>query len=79
MGAGLASRLVDDGEAGAVACALARTLANGPREAIEATKHLMIHAPDERGAWSRVRLAPSSQEGLDAFAEKRPPDFRRAR
>ncbi len=87
VAAGLASRLVDDGEAGAVARALARSLANGAREAIEVTKHLVIHAPDdefgdglalERAAWSRVRLAPTSQEGLDAFTEKRPPDFRRA-
>lgn len=85
--AGLVSRIADDGEAGALARSLARELASGAREAIAASKRLVIGAPDdkfgdgldlERDAWSEVRRAPSSQEGLDAFAQKRPPDFLRA-
>lgn len=88
VAAGLASRLVDGGQAAAEARTLARSLADGAREAIEATKQLTFHAPDdgfeagldlERAAWSRVRLAPSSQEGLEAFLEKRPPNFREDR
>ena len=84
---GIASRTAERGEAVADALALARTLADGPTEAIEATKRLATIAsqgtiPDglarEREAWESVRPSAKTQEGLEAFAEKRKPDFRAA-
>lgn len=84
---GLASRVVADGAATATALALARQLADGPTEAIQASKRLALSAFDdpievglarEREAWAQVRRSATSQEGLDAFAAKRRPDFRAA-
>lgn len=82
---GIASRVVDDGSATATALEIGRALADGPAEAIQATKRLAVAAPDltlaeglaeERRAWEAVRRSPSSQEGLDAFAQRRRPNFR---
>jgi enoyl-CoA hydratase/carnithine racemase len=84
---GLASRVVADGTAVATALALARRLADGATEAIQASKRLALAAFDdpieaglarEREAWAQVRRSATSQEGLDAFAAKRRPDFRAA-
>jgi enoyl-CoA hydratase/carnithine racemase len=84
---GLASRLTADGAATAEALAIARRLAEGPAEAIQATKRLAVAASEltleeglrhERVAWEQVRRSAGSQEGLTAFAEKRQPDFRAA-
>lgn len=84
---GIVSRVVPDGSAVAEAVGIARGLADGPVEAIQATKRLAVSAPDltiqeglarERAEWEVVRRSPSSQEGLDAFAERRRPDFRGA-
>ena len=85
---GLASRVVSDGDAASEALAIARRLADGPAEAIQATKRLAVSASElvledglarERAEWERARRSPSTQEGLDAFAQKRVPDFGSAR
>ena len=85
---GLASRLVEPGEATAEAFEIARGLANGPAEAIAATKRLAVAASEvtideglarERAEWAQMRPSRSSQEGLTAFAERRRPDFDAAR
>ena len=81
---GIASRATPAGEAVAAALALARTLADGPTEAIQATKRLAVVAGEgtiadglrrERQAWAIVRRSATTQEGLEAFASKRTPDF----
>lgn len=85
---GIASRVVPDGQAQETALAVGRQLADGPAEAIQATKRLAVAATElqigeglarERSEWERARRSPSTQEGLQAFAEKRSPDFARAR
>lgn len=85
---GIASRVVADGEAEATALRIGRALADGPAEAIQATKRLAVAASElelsdglarERGEWEQARRSASTQEGLEAFAEKRAPDFARAR
>jgi enoyl-CoA hydratase/carnithine racemase len=85
---GIASRVVADGTATSVALELGRKLADGPAEAIQATKRLAIAATElslvdglahERTEWERARRSASTQEGLDAFASKRSPDFAAAR
>lgn len=82
---GVVSRLVASGEALGEALAIARALADGPSEAIEATKRLAVAASEleldeglarERAEWEWVRGSAKTQEGLEAFAEKRRPDFR---
>ena len=84
---GIASRVVADGTATTEALAVARSLADGAREAIAATKRLAIAASEvpmqeglarERSEWAEVRHSARTQEGLSAFAEKRTPDFRGA-
>jgi len=85
---GIVSRLVDDGAAEVEALKVGRALADGPAEAIQATKRLAVAASQleladglarERAAWESVRRSASTQEGLTAFAERRRPDFSRAR
>jgi enoyl-CoA hydratase/carnithine racemase len=82
---GIVSRVVEDGTAAEHARAIARQLADGPAEAIQATKRLAVLASEltldeglarERAAWAEVRASAATQEGLEAFAAKRPPDFR---
>jgi enoyl-CoA hydratase/carnithine racemase len=82
---GIVSRVVEDGTAAEHARAIARQLADGPAEAIQATKRLAVLASEltldeglalERAAWAEVRGSAATQEGLEAFAAKRPPDFR---
>lgn len=85
---GIASRVVEPGQARAQAQAIARALADGPTEAIEATKRLAVAASEialaegsrrEYEEWAKVRPTAATQEGLDAFTEKRRPDFQGAR
>jgi len=85
---GLVSRLTDDGEAEHEALEIARRLAHGPAEAIQASKRLAVAASQltldeglarERAEWETVRRSASTQEGLTAFAERRPPDYTGAR
>jgi enoyl-CoA hydratase/carnithine racemase len=82
---GIASRLVGPGEAAAAARELARELAAGATEAIQAIKRLTVQASDtaleealadEEEAWMAVRDSANAQEGLTAFLEKRPPVYR---
>jgi enoyl-CoA hydratase len=73
---GLVSRVVEPGEALAVALELARAIAaNGPL-AVEATKRILVADED----WQRqveivapVFASEDAREGARAFAEKRPP------
>lgn len=85
---GIVSRVVADGSARTEALAIARALADGPTEAIEATKRLAVAASElvmregsarELTEWAAVRQTAATQEGLEAFAEKRRPDFQGAR
>jgi enoyl-CoA hydratase/carnithine racemase len=85
---GIVSRVVEPGAAEAEALAIARALADGPTEAIEATKRLAVAASEiemsegsrrEFEEWVAVRRSAATQEGLDAFAQKRRPDFQAAR
>ena len=85
---GVVSRVVPDGEAVAHARTIARQLADGPAEAIQATKRLAVAASEltiddglarERAEWAAVRASAATQEGLEAFAQKRAPDFRAQR
>jgi len=81
---GIVSRLVEEGEALAAATAIARQLADGPTESIQATKRLAVAASEleleeglarERAEWEQVRRSALTQEGLEAFAAKRKPDY----
>jgi enoyl-CoA hydratase/carnithine racemase len=85
---GIVSRVVPDGTAEARALAVGRQLADGPAEAIQATKRLAVAASEielrdglarERSEWEQTRRSASTQEGLDAFSQKRKPDFPAAR
>jgi enoyl-CoA hydratase/carnithine racemase len=85
---GLASRLAAPGECTEEALEIAGKLAAGPAEAIAATKRLAVAASEvtiedglarERAEWAGMRPSRSTQEGLAAFAERRPPDFDAAR
>ncbi len=82
---GIVSRLVSEGEAAAAALELARSLAAGATEAIQAAKRLTVRASDstietalaeEEAGWVAVRASANAQEGLDAFLEKRSPVYR---
>lgn len=82
--AGIVSRLVGDGEALPTALTIARQLADGPTESIQATKRLAVAASEleldeglarERAEWEQVRRSALTQEGLEAFAAKRKPDY----
>jgi enoyl-CoA hydratase/carnithine racemase len=85
---GLASRRADPGEATTMALEIARALAAGPAEAIAASKRLAVAASElpieaglerERAEWAAVRQSASTQEGLESFAARRPPNFEAAR
>lgn len=85
---GMVSRLVEEGGAVAEALRVARALADGPTEAIQASKRLAVAASEltieeglarERAEWEAVRGSALTQEGLEAFAAKRSPDFRGVR
>jgi enoyl-CoA hydratase/carnithine racemase len=82
---GIASRLVGDGEAAAAARELARSLAGGAVEAIQAIKRLALAGSEnsieagldqEWREWMDVRGSANAQEGLAAFLEKRHPVYR---
>jgi enoyl-CoA hydratase len=82
---GIVSRVTANGEAVAAARELARELAAGATEAIQAAKRLTVNAfessldaafSEEEEAWMEVRASANAQEGLEAFMEKRAPNFR---
>lgn len=83
---GLVTRLAPDGvTAAAAASTLAAELATLSPEALAATKRLALAAAADAFAdglaaelalWREVRAGANAQEGLSAFADKRPPVFR---
>lgn len=82
---GIANRVVPDAELAGAASELAGRLAAGPSKAIQLTKWLVGRsfessrqtAFEEEGyAQELVAGSEDFQEGLAAFAERRPPDFK---
>ena len=82
---GLVTRVVPDDDVKAEALALAEQLADGPRAAQAAAKQLIhtsleetfeAHLAREADAIEAAASGDESTEGLAAFVEKRPPDFR---
>lgn len=82
---GLVWRCVDDEALGAEAYALAERLANGPQAAVRETRKLIDaacstelaeHLALERDAQCELIGAPDNIEGILAFREKRPANFR---
>lgn len=85
---GLVHRVVPDAELAQEARALAGRLAGGAVETLGRVKRLMNQSFDrglegqleaERRALADAAGSPEGQEGLAAFREKRPPDFRGAK
>ncbi|MEV0245892.1 enoyl-CoA hydratase-related protein [Nocardia sp. NPDC050712] len=84
---GLLSRLVADEDVRAEALTLARTLATGPRSTFATMKTLLAQSDSstlsdqldaERDAIAAAASTPAGQEGIDAFVEKRKPDYTKA-
>jgi 2-(1,2-epoxy-1,2-dihydrophenyl)acetyl-CoA isomerase len=84
---GLVARLVDDEELLESAVALAHQVAAGPVRAMVRTRGLVRRAAtrtldeqldDEARLIQESAADPEGREGVRAFAEKRPPDFRGA-
>ncbi|WNV76376.1 enoyl-CoA hydratase/isomerase family protein [Geodermatophilus sp. DSM 44513] len=85
---GLVARVVADDELREAAVALAHTLAAGPVRALVRTRALVrgaaVRTPEEQLDHEAGLIAESAadaegREGVRAFVEKRPPDFRAAR
>jgi 2-(1,2-epoxy-1,2-dihydrophenyl)acetyl-CoA isomerase len=81
---GLVNRVVDDEALDAEVSELARRLAEGPTLAYGETKRLLARSlasgradqlAAETAAIARMGATPDAQEGVAAFAEKRPPRF----
>ncbi|MEE2035446.1 enoyl-CoA hydratase/isomerase family protein [Rhodococcus chondri] len=81
---GLLSRLVADGEIQSEALRLARTLAHGPTQAYAGIRRLVSDSMHrslseqldvEAAAISASATSPTGVEGVDAFVEKRRPDW----
>ncbi|MEU8900830.1 enoyl-CoA hydratase-related protein [Nocardia sp. NPDC048505] len=84
---GVLSRLVADEDVRTEALALARTLATGPRSTYATMKTLLAQSVSatlsdqldaERDAIAAAASTPAGREGVDAFAEKRKPDYTKA-
>ena len=82
---GLVNRLADPGAAISVATALATRIASHAPLSIAATKRVLAlrESATEAESWAlqerefeRVRGSEDYREGLEAFAQKRPPVFR---
>ncbi|MCE7999215.1 MAG: enoyl-CoA hydratase [Rhodobiaceae bacterium] len=81
---GLLTRIVPDDDLMTEADAIARTLANGPTRAFGKVKHLLTETFDN-GLEKQMELegrtiaaqaaSPDGQEGINAFLEKRAPNF----
>jgi 2-(1,2-epoxy-1,2-dihydrophenyl)acetyl-CoA isomerase len=85
---GLVGRLVEDDELREAAIALAHEIAAGPIRAMVRTRGLVRRAAvrtleeqldDEARLIAESAADPEGREGVRAFLEKRPPDFRNAR
>lgn len=85
---GLVARLVEDEDLRATAVALAHEVAAGPVRAMVRTRSLVRRAAirtldeqldDEAQLITESAADPEGREGVRAFVEKRPPDFRAAR
>jgi 2-(1,2-epoxy-1,2-dihydrophenyl)acetyl-CoA isomerase len=83
---GLLSRLVPDAEIRAEAEQLAHTLAHGPTSSLARTKRLLWesaghtlaeHLDAEAAAIAACADSPAGREGVDAFAQRRAPDWTR--
>lgn len=81
---GILSRLVGDDIIAAEAQRLARTFAAGPTQAFKGTKALLFASETrtlaeqleaEASSISAAANGPTGREGVDAFVEKRRPDF----
>ncbi len=81
---GMINRVAPPGEVLDTAMALANELANGPAQALAATKDLLNQAvygdleglmEQERQSIMRLSLLPDFSEGIRAFFEKRKPEF----
>lgn len=81
---GVVNELADTGEAMDTASALANRIASGPPQAIQSIKHLVnqaehnelcTHLWQEADRINHARFGPEAAEGLQAFLEKRKPDF----
>ncbi|MEV0293028.1 enoyl-CoA hydratase-related protein [Nocardia sp. NPDC050710] len=82
---GILSRLVADEEVRDAALELARDLATGPRSTYAAIKTLLAQSSSatlseqldsERDSIAAAAESPAGREGVDAFAQKRKPDYR---
>jgi 2-(1,2-epoxy-1,2-dihydrophenyl)acetyl-CoA isomerase len=81
---GIVSRVVDDAQLGAETRALARRLADGPRQALAEAKRLVrlaadrpkaAHLDDEARTIGDIGDTADAREGIAAFLDKRPPAF----
>ncbi len=81
---GILSRIVEDEQVLAEARALATTLANGPRSTHASIKKLLVQSKtaslseqldSEREAIATAAASPAGREGVDAFAQKRKPNY----
>ncbi|MEV6427480.1 enoyl-CoA hydratase-related protein [Nocardia sp. NPDC051463] len=81
---GILSRLVADDDVRAAALNLARSLSNGPRSTYASIKSLLVQSSSatlneqldyERDAITAAANGPAGREGVDAFVEKRKPNY----
>jgi enoyl-CoA hydratase/carnithine racemase len=81
---GLVSEVVDEGEAHGAAMELAEQFAEKPTFALQSAKEALnrVHEGDqdsglafERRAWAGLFGTPDQREGMEAFLEKREPEF----
>lgn len=81
---GVVNELADPGQAQATGMALAQKIAAGPPQAIQSIKHLVnaaehneltTHLWEEADRINQARYGVEAAEGLQAFLEKRKPDF----
>ena len=83
-GFGVVNELTEPGQVLAAAAALAERIASGPSQAIQSIKHLVnaaehnelgTHLWQEADGINRARFGSEAAEGLQAFLDKRKPDF----
>lgn len=81
---GIVNELAETGQVMNSATALAERIASGPPQSIQSIKHLVnaaehnelcTHLWEEADRINRARFGPEAAEGLQAFLDKRKPDF----